>query len=182
MLGKKILIGLCFLILTCACVHNVSNTFVNDQNVFYSDKKPRIKIKIDQNFKYSPGHHVAIKHKAELFLKSNTRETVFIRTYKGDFSPKDTFYEKNMYSSEQMTIVGHTFYVGTEIDKDEDDYYLRRIYITYPNQRTMFLVMCVTPLYNDNSWSNLNSITAKQKIIVREIVDQSDRRIEFLNY
>lgn len=179
---KKLIIGLLFAFFTLSCVHNASNTLVNDQNIFYSDNNPRIKIKIDPNFKYSPGHNIAVKHKADLFLNSDTRESVFIRTYKGDFSPKDTFYGKKMYSSEQKIIIGHTFYVGTEIAKDEGEYYLRRIYITYPNQRTMFLVMCVTPLYNDNSWSNLNSITAEQNNLIREIVDQSDRRIEFLNY
>jgi len=182
MSGRKILIGFCLVIMTCACVHNVSNTFVNDQNVFYSDKNPKIKIKIGQDFKYSPGHHVAIKHKADFFLNSNTRESVFIRTYKGDFSPKDTFYGKKMYSSEQRAILGNTFYVGTEIAKDEGEYYLRRIYITYPNQGTMFLVMCVTPLYDDKSWSDLNSINAEQEKLVLEIVEQSDRRIEFLTY
>lgn len=179
---KIITIIIFFAIFTCGCAQNKSGTFVNNDNIFYSDKNPKIKIKIDSKYRYSPGHHIAIKHKSEFFLNEDNNESVFIRTYKGDFSPKDTFFGKKMFNSEQKTILGATYYVGTEIAEDSGDYFLRRVFITYPNNRTMFLVMCTTPLYNEYQWADIKKLNEKQIELIHRIIEQSDRRIEFLNY
>jgi len=156
---------------------------VTVDNIYYSDKLPSIKIGIDESFVYFPDHPVSRRHKCEFFLNEKTKESFFIRIYAGDYAPESSFKGKDMVSVEKKTILGKTFYVGTEIFKDFDGYYLKRVHLNYPNNQTMLVIMHTRPLilYGEQyDWSEISNLTEKQKQIINEFVEDNASYVCFI--
>jgi len=173
------LIGLLFF----SCSSVKVNRGVTSNNVYYSDELPSVRIEIDKRFVYSPQHPVSQRHNCEFFLDEKTKESVFIRIYHDNYAPEKSFSGKNMVNIEKLNILGKVFYVGTEIFKDYDGYYVKRIHLNYPDNRTMLVIMHTRPLslYGDQyNWSKISSLTDKQNEIIGNFVNDNINYVNFI--
>jgi len=172
------LIGIFF-----GCTTVKVNRGVTDDNVYYSANLPKVRIGIDKRFVYSPKHPVTKENKCEFFLDEKTNESVFIKIYHDDYAPEKSFSGKNMVSVEKKNILGKIYYVGTEIFKDNDGYYIKRVHLNYPNNRTMLVVMHTRPLrlYNNQyDWSDILTLTEEQKQIIAGFVIENVNYVRFI--
>lgn len=170
------------------CSGLTARKWVDSENIYYSENYPPLKISVSKEFAYVPDHPINKKHNAELFIKETTRETVFIKNYTGNYDPDYTFFSHRMYDKTENIIGGIKFYVGTEIKKEDGEYFLKKVYVHYPDLKNMFVLMQTMPLseYGYNlDWSlGFENYTDRQKDIIKEFKKRKDEEVnlEKFNY
>ncbi|MCJ7757637.1 MAG: hypothetical protein MUP24_05780 [Gillisia sp.] len=175
---------------------------VQDDNIFYSSSKPKIKLKINPDFKFDKktdqgdtGFSTGLGEKS---VNSKTNKFLFVDRVSGKnraveivikelTSPKwffkpNIFNPKNPFDSGIIKILGNNYHYCTYAIKKPNHYLLQKGTgrLIGANKNAMIVIFYLARVAGD--WSNPDMLTAEQKRQLIEFTEDSKKDIQFIAY